>query len=418
MASKPGSKGELEVRPDGDRFGELAVALGLATVEQVQEALRKQAGAEGLKLGELLVEARVIDLRRVQKVLLEQTRKRKAAGKELSTTGAGKRVGDYELLAKLGEGGMGAVYRARDTSMDRIVALKVLGQGLTGNPKFVERFRREAKATGLLNHPNIVAAYGAGEADGAHYLAMEFVDGESLRQRLKKVGKFPEREALEIVRKCAAGLGHAHENNLIHRDIKPDNVLLGKKGEVKIVDLGLAKAVDDDQRLTKTGTAIGTPHYISPEQARGDSGVDHRSDIYSLGATLYALLTGQTPFQGKNNNEIMLKHLKEELENPQDIVPEISDAAVGVVSKMMAKDPDDRYADCKQVIADIDQALKGQALSQGEVEITRTSIRPPRRKRRRPAAKAKGSGGGCLVVLAVFLGAPLSAGAALLLGLT
>ena len=400
--------------PIPDRFGELAVTMGAVKAEQVSSALEHQASLKSQgqekRLGDILVERRQLDLRTVQKILLEQQRRRKAATSSAPVP-TGKKIGDFELLAKLGEGGMGAVYKARDTQMDRVVALKVMNQNVAGNKEFAERFKREAKATGALNHPNIVAAYGAGEADGRPYLAMELVDGESLRARTKKIGRLPEKEALTIVLKVAQGLGHAHEQGFVHRDIKPDNILLGKDGAVKIVDLGLAKAVDDDQRLTKTGIAIGTPHYISPEQARGEKEIDHRSDIYSLGATLYLLLSGRMPFEGKNNAEIMLKHLKEELENPQDLVPEISDGAVAIVCKMMAKKPSGRYDSCKLLIRDLEQVLAGQELQPAESagpDVAESSIRPPRRKQRR-GARAKASGGGCLVGLLLGMGLLLPA---------
>jgi serine/threonine-protein kinase len=297
---------------------------------------------------------------------------------------------------------MGTVYKARDTKLDRVVALKVLSRSLTSDPRFVERFSREVKLTAALNHRNIVTAFGAGEAEGLPYLAMEFVDGESLHKRLRRKKMLPEKEALTIIKGVAAGLEHAHSHGFIHRDVKPDNALISSDGTVRVADLGLAKSVDDDQRLTKTGTAIGTPHYISPEQARGEKNVDHRSDIYSLGATLYTLLTGRRPFDGKNNAEIMLKHLNEELENPQDLVPEISDATVAIVSKMMAKKPGHRYDSCRQLIADVDRVLGAKVTEEIGSPRGESSIRPPRRRRRRMAARAKASSSsGCLLFLAV-----------------
>ncbi|MCW8133444.1 MAG: serine/threonine protein kinase [Planctomycetota bacterium] len=390
----------------GDRFGELAVALGFSTTEKVTQALIRQMELRGQgtqkRLGELLIEARVLDLRTVQKVLLEQQRRRKSATGPAAVP-EGRKFGDYELLSKLGEGGMGAVYKARDAHMTRMVALKVMNKSVAGNREFVERFKREAKATGSLNHPNIVSAYAAGEVDGLPFIAMEYVEGESLRARYKKLGRLVEPEALRLVKGVAAGLAHAHNSGLVHRDIKPDNILLGVNGDIKIVDMGLAKAMADDQRLTKTGIALGTPHYISPEQARGEKQVDHRSDIYSLGSSLYLILTGQVPFDGKNNAEIMLKQCKEELENPQDILPELSDGVVAVISKMMAKRPSDRYDSCEQLIEDLDLVLLGKPprhAADDDAQVEKSSIRPAKRKVRRPRAKA---GGGCMLVLALAL---------------
>ncbi len=412
------------IKANGDRFGEIAVSLDMTGETEVKQALEAQLApgpdqGQGQnetkkRLGEILVEIRAIKLRDVQKVLLEQQRRRKKTGTTKDTLIQRKRFGSFELLDKLGEGGMGAVYRARDAQMGRTVALKVLSKKVLGDQKFFDRFKREIKATASLNHPNIVTAYGAGEVDGMPYIAMEYVEGENLRSRLKKMGALKEKEALTLIKGAAAGLEHAHKNGVIHRDVKPDNILVGKDGTVKIADLGLAKSVNDDQRLTKTGTAIGTPHYISPEQARGDKKIDHRSDIYSLGATLYVMLTGQRPFHGRNNAEIMLKHLQEELENPQDIVPEISDGAERIVSRMMGKLASDRYPNCRALIADIDKVLSAADpnldIDLGE-DIGATSIKPPRRRRKRRAKKPRASGGsGCLIFLvvgssAVYLGA-------------
>jgi eukaryotic-like serine/threonine-protein kinase len=393
----------------GDRFGEIAIELKLIQPSDLSEALRRQAVSQVEKnrklIGDILVEMHILDLRRVQRVLLEQKRRREAkapAAGMADSMVSSKRFGDFELLARIGEGGMGAVYKARDMT-GRMVALKVLNKDIAGDSEFIKRFQREAKAGGALNHPNIVQAYAAGEEKGRPFLAMEFVDGESLRARLRRKGRLPEKEALAITRGVAAGLAHAHSHSFIHRDIKPDNVLLGSDGSVKVVDLGLAKSLEDDQRLTKTGIALGTPHYISPEQARGQKEVDHRCDIYSLGATLYLLLTGQVPFDGSTNAEIMLKHLKEELDNPQDIVPEISDGTVMIISRMMAKKPEDRYANCLQLIEDLDLVLMDQPTKHTTDALAQSSIRPPQRRRARAGAHKSSSG--CMVILLAFSGA-------------
>ena len=390
----------------GDRFGEIAISMGVLTEEQLNAGLARQAElktqSSDKRLGEVLFELKSIDLRTIQKVLLEQQRRRKAAESQASPTG--KKFGEYVLESKLGEGGMGSVYKARDEHLGRVVALKVMTKSVANNREFVERFKREVKAAGQLNHINIVSAFGAGDVDGQPFLAMEFVDGESLGRRFRTLGRLVEREALRITKGVAAGLAHAHSQSFVHRDIKPDNVLLGHDGSIKIVDLGLAKALDDDQRLTKTGVAIGTPHYISPEQARGDKQIDHRCDIYSLGATLYLLLSGRLPFDGKNNSEIMLKHLKDELENPQDLAPELSDGVVAIVTRMMAKKPADRYDSCEQIIEDIDCVLEGKPLKHAKVEddMEKSSILPPKKRVRRAPARAKA--GGCLVLLVALPG--------------
>jgi serine/threonine protein kinase len=261
-------------------FGELAIALGLLKPEQLNAGLAQQAeqraqGQQPKAIGEILISRHWMDLRGVQKVLLEQQRRRRATGVVVAIND-GRKIDHYVLQAKLGEGGMGTVFQAWDSLSNRPIALKVLHPKVALEKSFVERFRREARSAGAMNHPNIVAAYGSGEHQGAPYLAMEFVDGENLKMRLRRLGRLPEFEALNIIKEAALGLAHAHAQGIIHRDVKPDNILLGKDSSVKIADLGLAKSVEDDQRLTVTGMALGTPHYISPEQARGERDVDRR----------------------------------------------------------------------------------------------------------------------------------------------
>jgi len=385
--------------PPDVRFGELAVALGLLKREHLDAGLAAQAElrAQGQQklIGEILVNKHWMDLRSVQKVLLDQQRRRRATGVVVAIQD-GRKIDHYILQSKLGEGGMGTVYQAWDSLSNRPIALKVLHPKVALQSSFVERFRREARSAGAMNHPNIVAAYGSGEHNGSPYLAMEFVDGENLKMRLRRLGRLPEFEALNVIKETALGLAHAHGLGIIHRDVKPDNILLGKDGSVKIADLGLAKSVEDDQRLTVTGMALGTPHYISPEQARGERDVDQRTDVYSLGATLYHLVSGRVPFEGKNNADIMMKHQTEDLENPQDLVAELSDHTVMLITKMMAKRPDDRYDGCQTVAAEIVRILSGQppSLAMQKVE---SSVRPPRHRKR-----AKAQGGGCMLMLAAL----------------
>ena len=271
------------------------------------------------------------------------------------------RIDDFELITKLGEGGMGAVYKARQVSLDRIVALKILAKRLAGDNSFVTRFLREARATAKLNHPNIVSGIAVGSADGYHYFAMEFIEGETLNKRLKTSGAIPEAEALRIGAAVASALAHAHSLGIIHRDVKPDNIMMMSDGTPKLADLGLAKGneSEEDASLTQAGTALGTPHYIAPEQAAGEADIDGRADTYALGCTLYHLATGQTPFQAPTTAVLMMKHMTEKMPHPQSLKPQLSDGFCLILSRMVARDRADRYADLKAAAADMETLIAG-----------------------------------------------------------
>ena len=275
------------------------------------------------------------------------------------TLGPGVRFGDYEILAELGAGGMGKVFRARDLTLERVVALKTLASEFGSDPGFVQRFLKEARAAARLNHPNIVQIYDFGQVGETYYLAMEYVDGHSLGAYLRR-GHFSERDGLLVIRHACRALAVAHAEGLVHRDIKPDNLMLTSKGEVKLVDLGIAKRVDEDQSLTQTGQAVGTPHYISPEQIRGSRDIDARADIYSLGATLYHLVTGHTPFKGSSGALVMSMHLVQPLADPRTYVPGLSVGICRVIRKMMAKSRDERYADVDALDRDLYRIQTGE----------------------------------------------------------
>jgi eukaryotic-like serine/threonine-protein kinase len=387
-----------------DRFGDVAKAMGLVTDAQIEEALRKQkvmrtTGAKS-RIGEVLMAMNVLNVDQVKKVLSEQ-RKRRAV--TASKTLPMEYFGEYKLLEKLGEGGMGSVFKAQETLANRVVALKVLRKNFAGNTSFVERFDREAKLAGALMHPNIVACHNAGTSRGVQYMVMEFIDGETMKQRINSEGgKLPEKEALKIVREVANGLSHAQSKGVVHRDIKPDNILLGNDGTVKVSDFGTAKSFLDEESLTQTGVVIGTPHYISPEQVRAAKDIDHRADLYSLGATLYHALTGRVPFDAPTALEIMRKHLQEELENPADICPGLSGEAIQIVTKLMAKLPAERYQSAEELAEDIDRVLKGQPPLHATLEQHKSSIRPPRLKKKAKAAA------GCMGMLAIAIGVTLA----------
>jgi eukaryotic-like serine/threonine-protein kinase len=263
-------------------------------------------------------------------------------------------MGDFRLTKKLGQGGMGAVYLGHQVSLDRPVALKVLSKELASKTAFVERFKREAKVMAKLDHPNILRCYGVGEAGGNHFLAMEYVDGGSVGDWLKKLGKFSLGDSLHLILTCARALQHAHELNLIHRDIKPDNVLLTKKGVIKVADLGLAKATDDDLGLTKTGTGAGTPIYMAPEQARDSKHVDGRTDIYAMGVMLYVFLTGQLPFKGETLVELIESKEKGKFSPSRKFCNEVPERLDLILDKMLVPKPEQRYQTCAEVILDLE----------------------------------------------------------------
>jgi hypothetical protein len=251
----------------------------------------------------------------------------------------------YEIIGELGAGGMGLVYHARDRVLDREVALKVLSDKLAANPDFVQRFLTEARAAASLNHPNIVQIYDFGKTGNGHYLAMELIRGHSLKTELKKVGRFSEAHTIELVLTACRTLAVAHQAGIVHRDVKPDNMMFTENREFKLVDLGLAKSLDDDGGYTHTGQSLGTPHFISPEQIKGDRVIDGRADIYSLGATMYNLATGHVPFDGSSGAHIMSRHLNDPLTDPRKFAPDLSDGFCRILGRMMAKDPADRFQD-------------------------------------------------------------------------
>ena len=261
----------------------------------------------------------------------------------------GSIFGDYEILQELREGGMGCVFRARHLTLQRDVALKVLADRYADDESYRLRFLTEARAVARLNHRNIVQIYDFGRVGTIFFLAMELVPGLSVGDRIKRNGRFTEREAIAVVRQACSALGVAHAAGLVHRDVKPDNLILGDDGVVKLVDLGLAKSLSDDQHLTQTGIVSGTPHYISPEQIAGLKDIDGRADIYSLGATLFHMVTGRTPFEGSSPMVVVAKHLHEEPEDPRTLVPGLGAGICVVIRRMMARDRNQRYPDMRVV---------------------------------------------------------------------
>ena len=262
-------------------------------------------------------------------------------------------INRYEIIAKIGSGGMADVYKAKDHVLNRLVAIKVLKQEYSTDATFVKKFRVEAQSAAGLSHPNIVSVYDVGEDDGVYFIVMELVQGITLKNYIDMKGKLDIREALNISVQIASGLSAAHENRIIHRDIKPQNIIMSRDGKVKVTDFGIAKVADS---TTVTTTAAGTVHYISPEQARGGYS-DERSDIYSLGITMYEMVTGRVPFEGETNVAVALMHIQSEMVPPRKLEPSIPVSFEKIILKCTQTKTERRYASAKELIADLRKVL-------------------------------------------------------------
>jgi eukaryotic-like serine/threonine-protein kinase len=290
--------------------------------------------------------------------------------------------GRYRLEAKLGSGGMSTVYLARDTTLDRSVAVKVMHREMSEQADQLERFRQEARAVAKLSHPNVVSVIDAGEDGGHPYIVFEYVEGETLKQRINRVGALDPQEALAYAIEIGRGLTVAHHRNMIHRDIKPQNVLIDAEGRAKLTDFGISRQLEQDG-MTATGRVLGTTDYVAPEQAMGH-GADQRSDIYSLGVVLYEMLIGQVPFHADSQVGVAMKHVNEELPDVQARRPELSAAAALVVERATAKDPRHRYQEVGEMIDDLATALEVEAAragtTTGEATTVLEAVPPAKRK--------------------------------------
>jgi eukaryotic-like serine/threonine-protein kinase len=294
----------------------------------------------------------------------------------------------YELEELVGTGGMSSVYRAHDSLLERHVALKVMHEQLLSEGEHVERFRREARLAAQLSHPNIVTVIDRGEQEGRQFIVFEYVEGENLKALIEREAPLPEREAIELALQTAEGLSFAHEHGLVHRDVKPQNVLLTEDGRAKVTDFGIARSIDVQHGLTQTGTVMGTSDYISPEQARGGP-VDACSDIYSLGAVLYELLTGDVPFHGDNFVSVAMRHINEPPPSVREHRPELSPRIDAAIRKAMAKDRDDRFASMEEFAAELRACLaEPDGASVGPSDQTLVVPGPRRRRRPRRAPRA------------------------------
>ena len=341
----------------------LVVDQKLASQGEVRQCLdthaRLAAEDNPRPLGDLLVEAGAItnsQLARLRKAVEE--------------THGVQQIPGYRIESKLGSGAMAHVFKARQLSLDRQVAIKILPPQLSENPEYVERFYKEGKAAAKLNHPNIVQAIDVGEAGPYHYFVMEYVDGPTLYDELEAHKVFSEQEALRIILQIARALEHAHKHGLIHRDVKPKNIMITKDGRAKLADMGLARvAADEKTAQAEAGRAFGTPYYISPEQIRGEVDIDFRADIYSLGATLYHLITGRVPFDGPTPAAVMHKHLKDPLTPPDHVNTSLSAGIGEVVEVMMAKDREERYASTSDLLLDLEAIQAGEPPLQARRQI-------------------------------------------------
>jgi serine/threonine-protein kinase len=300
----------------------------------------------------------------------------------------------YELEELVGSGGMSSVFRARDQQLGRRIAIKILHERYGDDPEYIERFRREARAVARLSHPNIVTVIDRGEDGGRQYIVFEHVDGENLKELVGRTGRLPLRRALELALAVADGLAFAHRQGLVHRDVKPQNVLLSQEGEVKVTDFGIARSLDVEHGVTQTGTVLGTGEYLAPEQASGEP-VSPATDVYSLGVVLWELLTGETPFTGENFVAVALRHLNEPLPSLREERPDVPTRLAAAVERALAKDPARRFPSMSAFAAELRACLAeldGEAPAEDDAALTLitapTPVLPPRRIERHRRRRA------------------------------
>ena len=342
-----GSPIKEEVMPTRNdiQFKELVLSNNLVKPKEMEECMMTLSSYEGAgvkkSLSTILLEKGYMSLKQIHAIQQLQGNKEEHI------------IPGYTIMETVGQGGLGIVYKAQQESLGRVVALKVMYPHFTNTPQYLQRFIREAKVSAELEHPNIVKGIDFGEAEGLFYFAMEFVDGFTIKQIVKSRGRLTELESVNIIFQVAEALNYAEQRNIIHRDIKPENIMLTQNGVPKLCDLGLTKAMDTDMSLTQTGIVVGTPHYISPEQAMGEKDLDIRSDIYSLGVTFYHMLTGDLPYHGDSVISIINQHITSEVPCPREKNPEVSPEISRIICKMMAKKRDDRYASTVNLLHDL-----------------------------------------------------------------
>jgi serine/threonine protein kinase len=336
-------------------IGRLVIDQGLATSDEVKHC-KTMARGEGEGPSEQSLAHVLVDREFITKRQLARLRE------AIEAERSGSKISGYKILGKLGAGAMATVYKAKQVSLDRLVALKKLPEKFSQNPQFIERFFAEGRAAAQLNHPNIVQAFDVGNEGDLYYFVMEYVEGRTVHEDIVEHKRFDEKLAVEIIIQVAEALEHAHLRGLIHRDVKPKNIMITKEGVVKLADMGLARGISDVEAAeAEAGRAFGTPYYISPEQIRGEKEIGPPADIYSLGTTLYHMVTGAVPFEGKSPSAVMHKHLKSELVPPDHVNPKLSAGISEVIEMMMAKKVRHRYQTCTDLLVDL------RALKDGEV---------------------------------------------------
>jgi serine/threonine-protein kinase len=347
-----------EVKKPDLSFGTLAVKLLYTTAGRVDECLEiqkkiKELGVVPKKLGEIMIDKGYLTDMQVRHIFRVQ-----------GVEGGINELPGYQIMGRIGQGAMGTVYKALQLSMGRAVAVKVLSLQLSNDDKFIKRFFKEARMSAWLNHPNIVQGIDVGDYKGLYYFVMEFVDGQPLEEMIKQYGFLDERWSLQMILQIAQALDHAHKYNLVHRDIKARNILIDQDGRAKLCDLGLAQiAVSESEGAGIQAIFSGTPAYVSPEQAQRRQDLDIRSDIYSLGVTLYYCLVGDVPFHG-TSLEVIDKHIKEMPVPPRSRNQKISITSNSIIQKMMAKNRDERHQTPVELIRDLELVLSGRPLPQ------------------------------------------------------
>lgn len=332
-------------------LGQLVIRQGLVTADELQQCRSHLQSQTVGTLSDILLANDFVTRRQMARLR-----------REFEARKSTQRIPGYRIKRKLGAGAMATVFLAEQVSLDRLVAIKVLPKKFTEDANFISRFYKEGRAAASLNHPNIVQAIDVGQAGEHHYFVMEYVEGETVYEKIARDRRITESDAIEILKQSARALQHAHDQGFIHRDIKPKNLMLTKGGQVKLADLGLARNIDDiEAAKAEAGRAYGTPYYISPEQIRGAMDIGPQADIYGLGATAYHMVTGQVPFSGKNPSEVMHHHLKTPLEPPDHRNPTLSAEFSQVLEMMLAKDLQERYRTASDLLEDLDLLQRGEA---------------------------------------------------------